>query len=363
MKKVLAVFAVLTLAVSGFTADYVFWYKATTNSYDLQASSPGPGIPAGAEVHESILATGGVAQHSGAAEPGIAIGSGLDDAQGRCGFVWSQDLDNSTGTATSAKFRAEYRDGWCGNALCNSGTINIRCGVADFQGNFDTWGGVIPETADWQDFLNPISSSMGYDFMTPTLQAEEVIAYTAPAGRPDDFSPSVLDGQFLEIDVTDQVNWILQNTGHFAIMFLVPVGEGNTGKINSYTDESCSPDQGACISDNPWAQDGNSGHLLIAGDLVVGTAVEKGIVAVSGGVSLRSSPNPFNAATALHYSTDKASSGILSVYNPSGQVVFSKEVSGQGAVSWNAGQLAIGVYIARLTAGKKTVSQRMILIK
>jgi hypothetical protein len=365
MKKFVAGFVVLLLAVSGFTADYVFWYKATTNSYNLQASSPGPGLPAGAEVHESIIASGGVAQHSGAASTALVFGSGLDDAQGRCAFFWSLDLDNSTGTATTAKIRAEYRDGWSNNAFCNSGTVNIRAGIADFQGNVDTWGGAafVPETADWQDFLNPISSSMGYDFMTPTLQSEEVINYTAAAGRPDDFSPSVLDGQFFEVDVTDQVNWILQNTGHYAIMLLVPVGEGNTGKVNTYSEENA-PGVGSIMgSDNPWTADGNTCHMLINGNIVVSTAVEASPVAVKSGVSLSSLANPFTTATTLSYNTDKASSGMLKVFNAAGQVVFEKTVSGQGSVSWNAGDFAMGIYMARLTAGSKAVSKRMILMK
>ena len=275
MKKLVAILAVLMLVGAGFAATHVMWYKATTNAYNLQASNPGPGLAAGVTVHESIIASGGVAQHSGAASTALVFGSGLDDAQGRCAFFWSLDLDNATGTATSAKIRAEYRDGWCGNALCNSGTINIRAGVADFQGNCDTWGGpeYVPETADWQDFLNPISSSMGYDFMTPTLQSEEVINYTAAAGRPDDFSPSVLDGQFFDVDVTDQVNWILQNSGHYAIMLLVPVGEGNTGKVNSYSEENGPGIPVGCDSDNPWTQDGNTCHLVIESDDLVVTPI------------------------------------------------------------------------------------------
>jgi hypothetical protein len=249
---------------------HVFWYKARTNDYPITQSNPGPGIPGRSIVYEGKIATGGVAQHSGAASTSIAFGSGSDDAQGRCAFIWSLDLNNMTGRAVTAKVRAEYRDGWCGGALCEPGPINVRCGVADFQGNVDTWGGpqTVPETADWQDFLNPISSSMGYDFMTPTLQAEEIISITAPAGRPDDFSPSILDGQFFEIDVTDQVNWILSHDGQYAIMILVPVGEGNTGKISSYSEENC---PGAstleCPSDEPWTTDGNTAHIIVEGNL------------------------------------------------------------------------------------------------
>jgi hypothetical protein len=373
MKKIVACLGVLLLAVSGFSATHVFWYKATTNGYNLTASNPGPGLPSDAVVHERIIASGGVAQHSGAASTALVFGSGLDDAQGRCAFFWSLDLDSAKGTATSAKIRAEYRDGWSNNAFCNSGTINIRAGVADFDGNIQTWGGAeyVPETADWQDFLNPISSSMHYDYQSTTLQAEEIIAYTAEAGRPDEFSPSVLDGKFFEVDVTDQVNWILSNTmenkgalsGHYAIMLLVPVGEGNTGKVNTYSEENC-PDVSTVMgSDNPWTADANTCHLVIGSDNLQINVENAPVANIKSGVSLHSLPNPFTSATTLNYNTDKALSGMLEVYNAAGQVVFGKTVSGQGSVFWNAGDLAIGIYMARLTAGSKVISIKMMLIR
>jgi hypothetical protein len=298
-----------------------------------------------------MIATGCVAQHSGSSEATFVMGSGLDDQQGRCGFFWVKQLNGATGTASSALWRAEYRDGWAGNAFCNSGSINIRCGVVDFQGNLDTWGGedYVPETADWQDFLNPLSSSMGYDFMTPTLQQEEVIAYTAPAGRSDEFGSSVLDGQFMEVDVTDQVNWILQNSGNFGIVCLVPPNEGNTGKVNTYTMEDGTGTMGLG-SDSPWTTDGNSGHLkVISDDLVLG--VEEDIVAtkVSSHIELSNAPNPFTKTTTINYTTGKFGNGVLTIYSPTGQMVHSQHVSGTGNVSWNSQDLAMGIYMTRLT--------------
>jgi hypothetical protein len=313
----LPVFVLLVFTIS-YPAPHVFWYKATTNGYALTQCNPGPCLDAAATVHEGIIATGCVAQHSGSQDSRIAFGSGLDDQQGRCSFIWSNDLNNATGAAASALFRAEYQDGWCGNALCNAGPINIRCGVVDFQGNLDTWGGAdyVPETADWQDFLNPLSSSMGFDFMTPTLQSEEVISFTAPAGKQDEFSPSVLDGQFVEVDITDQVNWILQNSGNYAIVFLVPPNEGNTGKVSAYAYEDSPGVQLVyCGGDNPWTKDGNTAHIEIDGTGYPPPPRPPQISAVSpdsgditGGYTVTISGNYFNSSTSVYFGSTAASS-------------------------------------------------------
>jgi hypothetical protein len=360
----MVILALLSLCWAAHAATHVFWYKAVERGYALQDNSPGPGIPAAAEIHEGLIATGGVAQHSGSSISGWFCGSGLDDQQGRCGFVWSKSLCDATGSVTSAKFRGEYRDGWCGNALNNSGAINIRCGIVDFQGNLDTWGGAdyVPETADWQDFLNPLSSAMGYDFMTPTLQQEETINYTAPAGRSDEFAASVLDGQFLEVDITDQVNWILQNSGQYGIVFLVAPNEGNTGKINCYADEETLDPLAGCASDNPWTTDGNTVHILAEGDLSV--SVEDVPVLVSKSISLgQNTPNPFRPSTTIPYNLGHAKQGTIHIYGASGRLVHSEKISGKGSVTWNARHMASGIYLCRLIAGEKMVSRQMILMR
>ena len=371
MKKVLICLAVLAFVAVSYGATHVFWYKATDRGYNLQ-SNPGPNLPAGATVHQGIIMSAGVAQHSGAATDGFFCGSGLDDAQGRCGVVWSADLCAMQGTCTSAKFRAEFRDGWSGNGFCNIGPINIRCGVADFKGNVDIWGSpeLVAETATWQDFLNPLGSTMGYDMTNPTMEQEEVINFTAPAARPSESDPSILDKQFVEIDITDQVSWILSHTGanqgaytgQYAIPFLVTPGMGSTGKINCYADEAVSGSQTAMGSDAPWTTDGNTVHLLVEGTLEP-IAVEHGVKASLSTMSLSQNvPNPFTVSSAIAYNTGK-DNGMLKIYAPSGKVVFSQEVTGSGSLNWNSGNLASGIYVYRLTVGSKVLSKRMILMQ
>jgi hypothetical protein len=365
MKKFSIVFSIFVLYAICFSETHVFWYKVTTNNYPVTDCNPGPCFDGTETFHEGMIATGTVAQHSGSSEASLVFGSGADDQQGRCGFIWSYDLNKATGAVTSAKVRAEYRDGWSSASLLNPGPIKIRCGVSDFQGNIDTWGSPegVPETADWQDFLNPLSSSMGYDFMTPTLQAEEIISYTAVAGRTGEFESSVRDGQFFEVDITEQVNWILENEGQYAVVLLVPPNEGNTGKVNSYSMEDCpGAETIPCPSDNPWTADGNTANLVLESSDLKIAVEEKEILYVLNTASLSlNGPNPFKRATTIQYNTGGFGKGKLQIYDIRGKRVFSKSVNGSDALTWNAFNLTPGIYVCCLKAGKERISRQMIL--
>jgi len=368
--KYLFFYAVLLFCASLFPATHVFWYKAQTNAYNLQQCDDkgggktfGPCISAGAIVHQGITATGTVAQHSGSSEAGsFNFGSGLDDAQGRCAYFWSSDLSAATGTATAAKIRGEYKDGFSGNAMCNAGPIAIRCGVADFQGNIGIWGSpeLVSETATWQDFLNPIGSTMGYDLSNPTLGAEEVINVTAPIARTDAAEPSVLDGEFFEVDVTDQVNFILANAGQHAIVLLVAPGQGSTGKIGSLAAEDGIRPNGA---DNPWSQDGNTLHCMVESDnLEVAVEQKPGSALKDAFLLARNSPNPFNRCTIISYRTGEESlPGTIRIFDLRGRLIRSESVRGEGKLRFEGGNLSSGVYFYTLTAGGRTLARKMII--
>jgi hypothetical protein len=364
MNKVLISILVLSFCIIGFSATHVFWYKATTSAYSITDCEPGPCLDAASVIHEGMSATGTVAQHSGSSESGsFNFGSWLYDQQGRCAFYWSLDLSNATGTATAAKLRGEYKDGFAGNSMCNPGPISIRYGVADFQGNLDTWGGpdYVPETADWQDFLNPLSSSMGYDFMTPTLGAEETINVTAPESRGAEFNASVLDGQFFEVDVTEQVNHILTNQGSHAIVLLVAPNQGSTGKIGALASEDGVRPNG---SDNPWSQDGNSMHLVVeSSDLAMGAENSVMVMHQSTVYLGQNTPNPFKTSTAIAYNTGRHRRGKVKIYSPEGRLVYSEAIQGQGTIQWRSRDRSCGIYLCRLSAGRYTVTRKMILMQ
>jgi hypothetical protein len=177
----------------------------------------------------------------------------------------------------------------------------------------------------------------------------------------------VLDGKFCEIEVTDQVNWILQHTGagkgaysgQYCIVLTVAPGSGSTGKVNLACHEACAqPGAG----DNPWNRDGNTCHLLVSGELSAVSVERNPAPDVTGSLSLSSMPNPFTRSTSITYHT-VSGKGMLRVYSANGALVFSQDVCGSGSAVWNSGKLAAGVYVCRLSAGNLNASRRIVLAR
>jgi parallel beta-helix repeat protein len=82
---------------------------------------------------------------------------------------------------------------------------------------------------------------------------------------------------------------------------------------------------------------------------------------------LQSYPNPFNAATTIHYQLPADTEVKLEVYNTLGQkvatLVDSKQQSGYRSVTWDASEVSSGVYFYKVTAGDYTEIKRMMLVK
>jgi len=78
-------------------------------------------------------------------------------------------------------------------------------------------------------------------------------------------------------------------------------------------------------------------------------------------------PNPFNPSTTISFSLPKTSEVQLNIYNVLGQHVAQlvNEVKNAGTyqVNWDASNLSSGIYIYRLQAGSKILTNRMILMK
>jgi hypothetical protein len=348
------------------TSQHIFWYNARTRAYpltDCLDSARGPCLDSGAVVHEGMFMSAGVAQHSGATHAGFVIGSGLDDAQGRCAVIWSRDLNDLAGSVAYAALRGEYNDGH--DDLNRSGLIKIRCGVADFQPNIDIWGGMdlVPATAIWQDFLNPLSSEMGFDSAHSELMAEDSIYYTAVEGLALDGNPTVLDSQFFEINITNQVNWILTHEGQFAIVLLNTPGTGSYGKVNCYALED-GPGLSAYgyNSDHPWTQDGNTMHIVAYGDIGPVASEKKPPVAVlADKLVVCAAPNPFQSTVTIRYA-GKRENGTLRIFTPDGRVVASFSPVNGMPVVWNARGLPNSVYIIEFSiAGKKYLSRTFLI--
>ena len=78
-------------------------------------------------------------------------------------------------------------------------------------------------------------------------------------------------------------------------------------------------------------------------------------------------PNPFNPATKIDFSLDTKSEVNLSIFNMLGQEVITlvDEVRAAGSYSetWNASDVASGVYFYKLTADDLTLTKKMVLLK
>ncbi|MBD3233968.1 MAG: T9SS type A sorting domain-containing protein [candidate division Zixibacteria bacterium] len=78
-------------------------------------------------------------------------------------------------------------------------------------------------------------------------------------------------------------------------------------------------------------------------------------------------PNPFNASTTISYTLPEASRVRMDIYNLRGQrietLVDGAQQAGEYFVTWDASQVASGVYFYKLTAGKNTFTKKMSLLK
>jgi hypothetical protein len=117
-----------------------------------------------------------------------------------------------------------------------------------------------------------------------------------------------------------------------------------------------------------WFQNGNDGwHLWV--EAVMGTPVAN--EAASGQPdrpALASSfPNPFASATTLRYALPRAADVRLEVFDALGRRVATlaegARAAGAHEVTWNARDLASGVYIARLVAAGSVETQRLTLLR
>ncbi|MEQ9278070.1 MAG: T9SS type A sorting domain-containing protein [Balneola sp.] len=78
-------------------------------------------------------------------------------------------------------------------------------------------------------------------------------------------------------------------------------------------------------------------------------------------------PNPFNPSTTISYSVAENADVTLNVFNMLGQkvatLVNSTQSEGSYTVTWDASNVASGIYIYRLQAGNKVFTRKMNLIK
>jgi hypothetical protein len=78
-------------------------------------------------------------------------------------------------------------------------------------------------------------------------------------------------------------------------------------------------------------------------------------------------PNPFNAQTSIMYSLPEVVVAEIAIYNIMGQKVAvllnGVQQAGEQTTIWNAKDMPSGVYFARLQAGEKSETIKMVLLK
>jgi predicted outer membrane repeat protein len=78
-------------------------------------------------------------------------------------------------------------------------------------------------------------------------------------------------------------------------------------------------------------------------------------------------PNPFNAFTTIHYNIPEASNVSIEIYDELGRLVTTliqvEQSAGNHDVSWNASDVASGLYFYKIQAGDIIETNKMILLK
>ncbi|MFH0919486.1 MAG: FlgD immunoglobulin-like domain containing protein [Fibrobacterota bacterium] len=357
------------LLMNTFGAENVYWYNMSWGK--TMENSPGPGLAPDYLFTQKIV-TGARSQQTEVSNDGFALGNGSLDNAGWCSFFWSASFSgfHSYIGFDSAKIRGEYRNGFSGVPQCNAGALYLRVGVADFQRTLSHYNGsyFIPLTAVWSDTLNPLQYNMGFMQPGDTLAAEQTIRIDVPA--------SGLDQQFFNVDVTPQIQWIMDNgySGEYAIVFLTNIGSGSPGKITLYAQEDETfPTPGSAAH---WTTDGNTMHLLVYGQAAT-TGVTLANAALPDSALLSASPNPFNPATTISLRvpvTVKNTVAVTSIdiYGINGGHVRTLAAgplaSGLHQFQWDAtdnvgSRMPSGCYLVRAVMNGKHLSQRISLLR
>jgi PKD repeat protein len=122
-----------------------------------------------------------------------------------------------------------------------------------------------------------------------------------------------------------------------------------------------------------------SGYTYNYGGNVVTTACETGPQGARPGLSLTNErrlptayelgnhPNPFNPATTISFALPEQARVRIDIFNVNGELVTTliNEPRNEGyhLVEWNAAGAASGIYFYRLTAGDRTMTRKMLLLK
>ena len=78
-------------------------------------------------------------------------------------------------------------------------------------------------------------------------------------------------------------------------------------------------------------------------------------------------PNPFNSQTTIEYNLLSSSNIYLAIYDLTGKkvadLINERQEIGLHQITWEAGELASGIYVCYLRSGKKEQIRKILLVK
>ena len=210
-------------------------------------------------------------------------------------------------------------------------------------------------------------------------------AYTDQNGEPgeviaaDSIDFSQIGSGWQTFNVTDWDVVLEQGTNiHIVYEIIVPTLDRDVNSIPLRLDDGTGvqnvthvvtgPDEFADMF-NDTDTNGQHGvwNRLILADAVITDTEELGFTQPESFQLSQNYPNPFNPTTNIDFALPQAMDVEIQVYNALGQevatLVNSSMPAGSHSVTWNAQDMASGLYIYRLVAGDFTQTKKMVLMK
>lgn len=109
----------------------------------------------------------------------------------------------------------------------------------------------------------------------------------------------------------------------------------------------------------------NDGRVGYATDVSVGYD-DSDLQSPNSDLGITNYPNPFSSSTTIEYRIEQPVNAVIQICNQYGQVVgkiIHNGHRGLNKLPWNAGSLPAGVYMCRVTAGNKTSTAKMLVVR
>ena len=212
-----------------------------------------------------------------------------------------------------------------------------------------------------------------------------IAAYTDENGQPgeviadDSLDFAQIGSGWQTFNITDWDLVVEQGTSiHIAYELIVPTLDRDVNSIPLRLDDGTGL-QGVThivTGQNEFADmftdtDTNGQHgvwnRLVLADAVITNTEEPGFSQPTEFKLSQNYPNPFNPTTNIDFALPTGTNVDLKIYNALGQevatLVSSTLPAGSHSITWDAQNMASGLYIYRLTAGEETLTRKMILMK